>query len=73
MRLELRHLRMHARITSRRPAGLAEGERVRVGIPTLAIRAAGLAEGDCVRVGTLTLDPSRPGGNSQESKNRDAV
>ena len=61
------------RITSRRPAGLAEGERVRVGIPTLVIRAAGLAEGDRVRVGTLTLDPSRPGGNSQESKNRHAV
>ena len=44
-----------------------------MGIPTLVIRAAGLAEGDRVRVGTLTLDPSRPGGNSQEYKNRHAV
>ena len=41
------------RITSRRPAGLAEGDRV--------------------TVGTLTLDPNRPGGNRQESKNRNAV
>ena len=44
-----------------------------MGTLTLVIRAAGLAERDRVRVGTLTLDPSRPGGSSQESKNRHAV